>query len=258
MTRFSRSVFGGRRVGAGTRAFTLLEVLVAVAILGLGLTVILSSQAGLFSSAKRTRNLTQAVGLLRCKMSEAEAKLAAEGFPLADEDDEGACCDSEEESDFQCKWQIQRIQLPQPAGLDATDGGVGLGSSGTEDGTGSAVGPLGALAAIEQSQESLGENPDLGSISQMMGGSASVQGMAPMVMGLVYPDLKPMLEASIRKVTVTVIWKEGVHERTLDATQYITSPQQGGFDATAAEGLSDAIDALGAANPASPAPGGTE
>ena len=56
----------GRGASSG---FTLLEVLVAIAILGLGLTVILSSQAGLFSSASRGEHLTAASNLLRCKMS---------------------------------------------------------------------------------------------------------------------------------------------------------------------------------------------
>jgi general secretion pathway protein I len=46
-----------------------------------------------------------------------------------------------------------------------------------------------------------------------------------MVMGFVYPSLKPLLEASIRKVVVTVHWREGIKERTLDVTQYLTNPQ---------------------------------
>src|SRR3954454_17686590 len=76
--------------------FTLLEVLVAVAILGLGLTVILSSQAGLFSSATRGEHLTVAGNLLRCKMSEIELDLDQKGFNLTDENDEGDCCDEDE------------------------------------------------------------------------------------------------------------------------------------------------------------------
>ena len=61
--------------------------------------------------------------------------------------------------------------------------------------------------------------------------------MAPLVMSLVYPDLKPMLEASIRKVTVKVLWKEGSKERSFDLVQYVTNPQQGGLDPNAAKGL---------------------
>ena len=62
------------------RAFTLLEVLVAVSILGLGLTAILSAQAGAFSSSAHSRNISVAVGLLRCKMSEVEEHLLKDGI----------------------------------------------------------------------------------------------------------------------------------------------------------------------------------
>ena len=46
-------------------------------------------------------------------------------------------------------------------------------------------------------------------------GSAGTSGMEGMVMGFVYPSLKPMLEASIRRVTVKVMWREGQRERDL-------------------------------------------
>ena len=57
------------------KGFTLIEVMVAVTILGLGLTMILSSQVGLFASVQRVQNETVATNLLRCKMSEIEIEL---------------------------------------------------------------------------------------------------------------------------------------------------------------------------------------
>src|SRR5262249_13241426 len=67
------------------RGFTLLEVMVAVAILGLGLTAILSAQAGAFASAAHARHVSVATGLARCKMSEVEEHLAGpEGYPELD------------------------------------------------------------------------------------------------------------------------------------------------------------------------------
>jgi hypothetical protein len=60
-----------------------------------------------------------------------------------------------------------------------------------------------------------------------------------MVMGFVYPSLKPMLEASIRKIVVTVAWKEGLRERTLVVTQFVSDPRQGELEPDAAEGLMD-------------------
>jgi prepilin-type N-terminal cleavage/methylation domain-containing protein len=60
-----------------TAGFSLLEVMVAIAILGLGLTAILSAQAGSFSAATQARSLSVATGLARCKMLEVEEKLSA-------------------------------------------------------------------------------------------------------------------------------------------------------------------------------------
>src|ERR1700753_299171 len=94
------------------RAFTLLEVLVAIAILGLGLTVILGSQVGLFTNAARGEHLTIATNLVRCKMSEIEVKLLTYGYQLTDETDEGPCCAGEEDdSVYRCSWKVERVTL---------------------------------------------------------------------------------------------------------------------------------------------------
>lgn len=238
--------------------FTLLEVLVAVSILGLGLTVILSSQVGLFSSSQRAGNLSLATHLARCRMNETEVELLKEGYPVIDETkDEGPCCEEESESRFRCSWVIQRIELPQPAGEG--DGGVdpaaalggdagALGPLGALAGNPmagggldalSGLGPLGALASLPQS----GGDAPADSLGGIMGKAAAggTEGIVSMVMGMVYPDLKRMLEASIRKVTVTVHWKEGRNERELQVTQFVTNPMQGGVDPNAAKGL-EALD----------------
>jgi general secretion pathway protein I len=235
-----------RRHG-GERAFTLLEVLVAVAILGLGLTVILSSQAGLFSSAARGEHLTVASSMLRCKMSEIELTLAQKGFSLTDENNEGDCCDDEGDG-FTCAWKIERVELPPlpqasagsggsspgPAGSAGLAGPGGLslstpppGSTAAPGAAPGAPGPLGALMNIQASSgASLGGQSTPGSVMQQLGSTGST-GMEGMVMGFVYPSLKPMLEASIRRVTVKVSWKEGNRPRELEVTQFLTRPQEG-------------------------------
>jgi hypothetical protein len=71
------------------------------------------------------------------------------------------------------------------------------------------------------------------------GASGGMGALAPMVMTFVYPSLKSMLEASIRKVTVTVGWREGITRRELEVVQWVTNPMKGGF-------LSDAIESASA------------
>jgi general secretion pathway protein I len=249
-----------------TRGFTLLEVLVAVAILGLGLTIVLSSQTGVFLSYSRATKLSQAPGLLRCKMEEVELHLLRDGYPLLDEQDDGDCCEDVDVEGYTCSWKVEKVELPElpPEGVLGGNGAdAGVGTSSDE---GSASGsPLGTLASLQSGALPEGSG-DLGALAGMMGDSGGQGGIASMVLSLVYPDLKPMLEASIRKITVTVHWKEGSNDRDLAVTQYVTNPQQGGFNPDAAEGVDeaaeqaiDAIDQLtGAAGVATPKSGSSK
>jgi general secretion pathway protein I len=230
------------------RGFTLLEVLVAIAILGLGMTVLLSSQVGLFTSAQSAEHLSQAENLLRCKMSEVELDLLKNGYQLTDQHEDGECCEEEESRGYHCSWKVERVELPSPPGLGGVDGGADLDPNaalgGSSDTTG--LGAFGGLAALQMGGPSVAGDGGLSGLAGLLGGSAmsGTQGMAPLVMSMVYPDLKPMLEASIRKVTVDIEWKEGVKKRDLSVIQYVTNPTMGGLDPNAAAGLGQAADAI--------------
>lgn len=216
------------RLGLQRRSsgFTLLEVMIAVAILGLGLTVILTAQTGLFSSSKRAATMSQAVGLARCKMGEIEEELLREGFQLTGVDEEGPCCEDEDTAALRCKWSIIPVVLPDLSQAGSADAGAGAES------------PASSLDAIGEASDSLSSGDTegaIGGLSEMAGGASTggpsmgAGALAPLAMGLIYPQLKGMLEASIRKVTVRVIWSEGPLERDVTVTQYITNPQQGGL-----------------------------
>jgi general secretion pathway protein I len=223
-----------------TRGFTLLEVMVAMAILAMGLTIILSSQASLFAATQRVQLETHAASLMRCKMSEIELQLLEEGFPLVDRSDSGDCCE-DADADFKCEWTIQTIELPQPADFTDMDGEDGATSGAAPPGT-----PLGDAAALSPMDGSALAGIDgMGDLAGTLGESAQGGGMISMALGLVYPTLKPMLEASIRKVQVDVIWREGSKERRFEVTQYITNPLEGGLNPNAAEGLDEIADLMG-------------
>lgn len=230
------------------RAFTLLEVMVAMAILAMGMTMLLSSQAGLFASAKRVQDETQAASLLRCKMSEVEQALLEDGFPLIEQGDSGPCCE-DYEGDFTCEWTIQTVQLPEPAPFTESEEFGEEGDDPASTATDLGVSPLGspmsdAQAILPMSGDALTGVEGMGDLAGTLGESAAGGGMIGMALSLVYPTLKPMLEASIRKVKVAVVWREGAKERRFEVIQYVTNPLEGGLNPNADEGLEELAEQL--------------
>lgn len=218
------------------RGFSLLEVLVALAILGLGLTSILSAQAGLFASSARSVHVTSASNLARCKISEVEVKLLREGYQLTEQKGEGSCCEEEDESTYSCKWVIEPVILPEmnlslnmdggvSSSLGTADAGSFLGGFNPTDTKGiSSANPLGPLGGLLPGLG--GSNSPFGMLGSGSGSSA-MGGLATMALSIIYPTLKPMLEASIRRITVSVKWREGSSERSFDVVEYVTNPMQG-------------------------------
>src|ERR1700689_1577438 len=90
--------------------FSLLEIMVAMAILGLALTVILSAQGGLAASNRSAANMGTAETLARCKMSEIEEKTTKLGYQPVDQIDENVpCCDEQlREDTFICDTRIEK------------------------------------------------------------------------------------------------------------------------------------------------------
>jgi general secretion pathway protein I len=236
------------------RGFTLLEVMVALAILGLGLTVILSSQTGLLAAVGRVRGETYAQNLLRCRMTEIELDLSMMGFSLLDENESGECCEDEDEPGYSCEWKIETVELPDPSSVEQqlTDAGVNDDDDTTDAAADGAevtdrtsattpTGIMGTLSTIDDSDgAALGDGAGLSDLGGMLEDtSGGADGMIAMALSLVYPTLKPMLEASIRRVRVSVKWKEGQKERELVAVQYVSNPLEGALNPNAAEGLEE-------------------
>lgn len=220
-----------RRPGRAStaRAFSLLEVMVAIAILGLVLTVILSAQGGVAASNKSASNLGFAGTLARCKMTEAEEKLLKLGFPVTEViETEVSCCQDADRDGFLCDTKVQAVELPnlQSPTLDGGLGGIGGGGDGGSP-LGTISDPTGPLAMLSGGITD-GGMPSTATLQQAVGGAGADQ-LFSMVMEIVYPAYKPMMEASIRKITVTVRWKEGSAAKELPLVQYVTNPQMGGF-----------------------------
>lgn len=99
-----------RKRAAG--GFTLLEVMVAMAILAIALGALFASEAGSVRMAVRARKLGFASMLVRCKMGEIEEQIAKEGFPALFGEGEDNCCKDAEIQGFTCKWEIEPVAMP--------------------------------------------------------------------------------------------------------------------------------------------------
>lgn len=198
-----------RQRGGG---FTLLEVMVAIAILAMSLTAIFASEAGAIKMAHRARKMGIAALLVRCKMGEIEEQVAAEGLPALDDSDSDACCEGAEVDGFSCDWEIAPIVLPDGM-FGSEDGELAEDSEGGGE-------DKKALSPAERMKE---EASGLDATSVLSGSGTG--GLASAALGLVFPVLKPSFEQQIRRATVTVHWKEGDVEHSFDVTQYMVSDQ---------------------------------
>ena len=254
------------------RGFSLLEVLMAVALFGAVVTTILSAQAGLIASNRAAANMSQAIEIGRCRMSELEEKQLKLGFPEIEEKDSSqVCCDEKQVGDFACAWQVERVLLPQPqtlggdAGLSSVlGGGLGLeaGLAPLTSGIGTSLaGPMGSVLSNPLGGAQLDMDGGLQNMGQTLqqsfGGAGGAQGLLAMVFSLVYPSLKPLLETAIRRITVTINWKEGPNKREFTLVQYVTNPSR----ASLLSGILDAgVGGEGGSLPANvggqPTPGG--
>jgi general secretion pathway protein I len=66
-----------------------------------------------------------------------------------------------------------------------------------------------------------------GSPTDPNGAGSGMGGIASMAMSLVYPSLKQLFEASTRRITATVIFREGKQERSIEVVEWFTIPQKG-------------------------------
>ncbi|MGD8859812.1 MAG: prepilin-type N-terminal cleavage/methylation domain-containing protein [Myxococcales bacterium] len=194
-----------------TAGFTLLEVMVAVAILALCLSAVYSSQAGAIKMAHRSRKMGMAALMARCKMNEIEEQIANEGLPAVFDAGSDNCCEESEIEGITCSWEIEPVTLPETMFMPEDEEGAE-----GDDAPDSAESPSVEDTANMTPEELLAGGGSVG---------GSMDGMAMMAMSFVYPILKPSFESQIRRATVTVNWTEGSVEHSFDVTQFLVSGQ---------------------------------
>jgi prepilin-type N-terminal cleavage/methylation domain-containing protein len=154
--------------------FTLLEVMLAVAIMAIALGAVFSAQVGSVKMAARARKLGFANLLTRCKMGEIEEDLAKKGLPTILQTDADKCCKDAPIEGFKCKWEISPIVLPDTmfGGEEEKNGKKPGAGTGTGMGTTPGGSPLGGLSGLGSSSGSKsGLSGLLGAASSLLGGN---------------------------------------------------------------------------------------
>lgn len=191
------------------RGFTLLEVMIAVAILGMSLAAIFSSEVGAANVAARARRQNVAATLARCKMGEIEEIIAIEGLPALEKKDEDNCCEHAPVKGFECEWIVDRIILPE----------FGVGDEDSEDEE--AEQGNSPKEILDEAVD--GVTGEDGISEQVIAGQAG--NMAGLALQIAFPILKPFLEEQVRRATVSVRWTEGSKQRGFDVVQFLVSDQ---------------------------------
>lgn len=182
----SRRAHLARQRAAG---FTLLEILVTLAILALALVVLIRIVSNNIQITNHAKLLTAATFLARAKVVEIEDRVLAVGFTDIDEEDAG---DFAADGYDQLRWSsiVERVELPANlAQMAEGAAGAATSNAGTQS-------PLQFMAG-------------------MMGG----------MMSMLVEPIRIGLQESVRRVTVRVFWTEwGKGEQQLEVASFLTDP----------------------------------
>jgi type II secretion system protein I len=167
--------------------FTLLEVLIAVAILAVSLSSLLGSQLNSIAATRYARDITAAALLAEHQLLELEFLHRKEGWINSDAKYEG---DFSEQGYRDMKWSctVHFTELPEYNQL---------------------------LAAKEDSDEAQGKDGD----NVLDAGDRAFGAL-----GMVWPLVKSAIENSIRKVDCTVTWKNGTIVEEFRVQTFWTDP----------------------------------
>jgi general secretion pathway protein I len=216
----SHEIAEGPRRGRQEAGFTLLEVMIALALLGLGLTVLIKSTAGTISTAQNAQMYGVVTDLARAKMHDIEEKLLKDGFTDTSQSQESEeSFEDEGWPEVKYSYKVEQVELPSWDKLQdlakGRDKGAGSGSgSGSGAGSGEVSGgfqdsALGGMLSMLDGGFGTGK----GDIDSQQGASF-IQSQFQMV--------SDVLKASIRKVTLTVKWQVMGQERDMDVVAFFT------------------------------------
>jgi len=173
-----------------SRGFTLLEVLVAVAILSMSMTSLLSSQMAAIRATRYARGVSVAAFLAESKLIDIEVELQIDGWGSDDKTFEGDFSD-EGWPDIRYECLVDFIEVPD-------------------------------FDALQQAKDGADTDGGFGTGQQV----ADADDQAFSGMGMVWPVIKGAIEQAIRKSSCKVIWIDGALVQDFTVETFWTDPKQ--------------------------------
>ena len=94
------------------RGFTLLEVMIALSLLGFGLVVLIKSTAGTVFAAREAQMMGVVTDLSRATMYDIEEILLKDGFTDSEQSEENESFDDEGYPDIKYSYVVEEVELP--------------------------------------------------------------------------------------------------------------------------------------------------
>jgi general secretion pathway protein I len=205
------------------RGFTLLEVMISLAILAVGLVAISDLNGGAVAMHAYARRATEATLLLKGKMLDIEDQLHKDGFHDFDDEKHGTFED-DGAPDYTWSAEILKpdVQL-DPAQLLSMLGVGDQGKKGSSSSSGTPGGIAGAASSLAQALQGSGGIGAGGIAGALQGGGAAAMMSGPLA-GILQGQAKTFIETlkkSVREVRLTVSWQDGKQRRSVSASQEI-------------------------------------
>ena len=211
-----RSIISDSLQSKWGRGFTLLEILIAMAILSFSLVALLGHQGVAIQASDYSNRVSQASFLLEGKLLDVKQKICSDSIDIYDNCDEGDFRDEgfKATSSNSYRWKVCafKLEIQEGASEQLTErlssllmgfmGGGETSGSGLGSGMGS---PLsGAFGGLDPTS-----------------GMEKAMGQIAMATGMI-PNFLQQLEDQIRKVRIEVSWRDQTQERRLLLERFIT------------------------------------
>jgi len=194
------------------QGFTLLELMIAMAILALSLVALLGHQSVAIQGGDYSNRVSQASFLLEGKLLDVKHKILTESVDIYDNCEEGDFKDEGFRRRAEMyRWKVCafKLEIQEGASEQLTEQiGAAL------MGIGGGGGDSGGLASLA-SQQGMDTSGPSGQLGRMMGQIQMATGAIPMLL--------QQLEDKVRKVRIEVSWKDKTRTRRVLVERFVTS-----------------------------------